>query len=166
MVVPGPLARCLWGVDPRQTARMEIEVFGEDGVDRAGTKAISYDEANDVVKLIATDFTYSRKDIVARPMPVEASPGMRSCDVTQAVCVTIDKARRLARISVSGAPKGATDIIAVALRGADEDRRSQVVGRIKKGKATLTVKLAGAKSSGQVWVVRTPTTFMSSFQVG
>lgn len=162
--VPGPLARCMWKVDPRQTTRMEVEIYAEDGEEVAGTKAISYDAESDLVKLIATNFTYSEKEIVARPTPVVAKPGKKSCDVANNVCVTVDRARKSAKVSIAKVT-GATQVIAVALRGTREDG-PQIGAPVKKGKASLTVKLSGAKSKGQAWVVRTPSTFISSFQVG
>ena len=162
--VPGPLARCMWPIDPRQTSRMEIEVFGEDGGEVAGTKSISFDVAQDLVKMIAIDFTYSEKKIAARPTPIDAKPGKKACDVTNIVCVTVDRARKSAQVSVAKVG-GASEVLAVALRGTREEG-PQVKGPVKKGKASLTVKLSGAKSKGQIWVVRTPSTYISSFQVG
>ena len=162
--VPGPLARCMWQVDPRQTARMEIEVFGEDGGEVAGTKSIGFDVAQDLVKMIAIDFTYSEKEIAARPTPIDAKPGKKECDVTNTVCVTVDRSRKSAKVSVAKVG-GASEVLAVALRGTREDG-PQIGAPVRKGKASLTVKLSGAKSKGQIWVVRTPATFISSFQVG
>lgn len=163
--IPGPLARCLWKVDPRQTARMEVEVFGDGGEEVAGTKSIGYDIEADLVKMIAIDFTYSEKDVVARPTPLAAALGKKVCDAAKTACVTVDKARGTAKISLTKI-KGAAEVVAVALRGGEEDSGSQVNGKVKAGKASLTVKLGGAKSQGQVWVIRTPSTYISSFQVG
>ena len=162
--VPGPLARCMWQVDPRQTARMEIEVFTENGEESAGTKSIGYDVAQDLVKMIAIDFTYSEKEIAARPTPIDAKPGKKACDVTKTVCVTVDRSRKSAKVSIAKV-MGASEVVAVALRGTREDG-PQIGAPVKKGKASLTVKLSGAKSKGQIWVVRTPSTYISSFQVG
>jgi len=162
--VPGPLARCMWKVDPRQTARMEIEVFSENGEEVAGTKAISYDAESDLVKLIATNFTYSEKQIVARPTPLAAKPGKAVCTSSTSACVTVDRSRKSARVSVSKL-LGASQVIAVAMRGNREDSSTQVIGRVNKGKASLSLKLSGAKAKEQVWVVRTPSTFIASFQV-
>lgn len=164
ITVPGQLARCLWQVDPRQTARMEVEVYTENGEEAAGTKSIGYDVKADVVKLIAIDFTYSKKQVTARPTPIAAKPGQKACDVAKSLCVAVDRARKTATVTVSKV-KGASEVTAVALRGAREDG-PQVGASVKNGKASLTVKLSGAKSKGQVWVVRTPSTFISSFQVG
>lgn len=163
--VPGPLARCMWKVDPRQTARMEIEVYTENGDESAGTKAISYDVAQDLVKLIARDFTYSQKQVVARPTPLAALPGKKACNDLQTVCVTVDKKRGAAKVVISKIT-GATEVVAVAVRGTREDGGSQVKGVVKRGNASMTVRLAGATSKGQVWVVRTPSTYIGSFQVG
>ena len=162
--VPGPLARCMWKVDPRQTARMEVEVYTENGEEAAGTKSIAYDSEADLVKMIAVDFTYSEKQIAARPTPIAAAPGKKACDVTNTVCVTVDRARKSAKVSVAKVA-GAREVVAVPLRGTREDG-PQVGAPVRKGKASFSVKLAGAKSQGQIWVVRTPSTFISSFQVG
>ena len=164
VLVPGPLARCIWRVDPRQTARMEVEVYTENGEESAGTKSIAYDDKADLVKMIAIDFTYSEKQIAARPTPIDAKPGKKACDVTNTVCVTVDRARKSAKVSVAKV-MGASEVRAVALLGTREDG-PQLKAPVKKGKASFTVRLPGAKSQGQVWVVRTPSTFISSFQVG
>lgn len=163
--IPGDLARCLWKVDPRQTARMEIEVFGEDGGEIAGTKSIAYDVQEDVVKMIAIDFTYSQKQIVARPTPTAVKAGKKACNNTKTLCVTLDKKRKKAKVSVVKVG-GAREVLALALRGAREDGKTQVRTPVKKGKATVTIKLNGSKSRGQVWVVRTPSSLIGSFQVG
>lgn len=162
--VPGDLARCMWKVDPRQTTRMEIEVFGDDGGEVAGTKSIGYDAKADLVKLIAIDFTYSQKQIAARPTPVKAKPGKKVCNAAKTLCVTVARSRKTAKVSVAKV-KGASEVLAVALRGTREDGKP-VNASVKKGKATFTVKLSGAKSKGQVWVVRTSSTYLGSFQVG
>ena len=162
--VPGPLARCMWKVDPRQTARMEVEVYTEKGEEVAGTKSIAYDGEADLVKMIAIDFTYSEKQIAARPTPIAAQPGKKACDAANLVCVTVDRARKTAKVSLAKVT-GANEVTAVALRGTREDGL-QVKAPVKKGKASFTVMLAGAKSKDQIWVVRTPSTFITSFQVG
>lgn len=164
IVVPGALARCLWKVDPRQTARMEVEVYTENGEEAAGTKSISYDAKADLVKMIAIDFTYSQKQITARPTPIAALPGKKSCNITNTVCVTIDRARKSAEVLLAKVT-GVSEVIAVALRGTRE-AGPQVGAPVNRGKASLTVKLAGSKSKGQTWVVRTPSTFISSFHIG
>ena len=165
VTVPGALARCLWQVDPRQTSRIEIEVFGDGGEEVAGTKSINYDASADVIRMIAIDFTYSEKQIVARPTPIDAKASKQACDPSKIVCVTVDRARKSAKVSLAKV-KGVSSVVAVALDGNREDGRTQVTAPVKKGKATLTVKLAGSMSKGQVWVVRTPSTFIGSFQVG
>ena len=163
--VPGPLARCMWNVDPRQTARMEVEVYTENGEEAVGTKSIGYDVQADLVKMIAIDFTYSKKQIAARPTPVTVAPGKKACNVAKTMCVSVDRSRKTAKVTVSKI-KGASSVVAVALNGNREDGRSEVTVPVKKGKASVTVKLAGAKSKGRVWVLRTSTTFISSFQIG
>jgi hypothetical protein len=162
--VPGALARCMWKVDPRQTARMEIEVFSENGEEVAGTKAISYDAKLDLVKLIATNFTYSEKQIVARPTPLAAAPGKKVCDSKRVTCVQVDRSRKGAKVTLTKV-KGTSQVLAVALRGTREDGGTQVSAQVKKGKATISLKLAGAKAKGQTWVIRTPSTFIASFEV-
>ena len=163
--VPGPLARCMWKVDPRQTARMEIEVYAENGEEAAGTKSIAYDVKQDLVKMIAIDFTYSEKDVVARPAPLAAAPGKKTCDAAKTVCVTVDRARGAAKISLAKM-KNTSEVFAVAVRGTQEDGGTQVRAAVKAGKASLTVKLSGAKSQGQLWVIRSAGAYISSFQVG
>jgi hypothetical protein len=163
--VPGQLARCLWKVDPRQTSRMEVEVFTENGEESVGTKSIGYDVDADLVKMIARDFTFSQKDIVARPTPLAASPGKAACDSTRTTCVTVDRTRKTAKVMLTKV-KSASEVVGVALRGTEEDGRTQVRVAVRGGKAVLTVKLNGKIAQGQVWIVRTPSTFISSFQVG
>ena len=163
--IPGQLARCLWGVDPRRTARMEVEVFEDQGAEVAGTKTISYDAEADVVKMIAIDFTYSQKSVVARSTPVLVAPGTRVCDATKTMCVSVDRSRKSATVTLSKV-KGASEVVAVALRGAVEDGRTEARSIVTKGKASFTIKLARAKSKGQVWNLRTPSTFISSFEIG
>jgi len=162
--VPGPLARCMWNVDPRRTARMEIEVFGDGEVEVAGTKSIAYDEKQDLVKLLAYEFTYSEKEIVARPTAVPVVLGKKACDPSKSMCVTIDGKGKSAKVRVSGLGK-IKDVFAVALAGADEVPSTTVRAKVKKGKASLTIRLSGALSKGQVWVVRTASTYVSSFKV-
>ena len=163
--IPGQLARCLWQVDPRRVVGMEIEVYTENGEETAGTKSVGYDAEMDLVKMIAIDFTYSEKQIVARSTPVAAKPGKKACDPAKVLCVTVDKARKTAKVSVSKMPGNSGDVVAVALRGSREDGNTQVTARVNKGKASFSVQLSGAKSKGQVWVLRTQSTFISSFQV-
>lgn len=161
--VPGPLARCMWNVDPRQTARMEIEIFTEDGQEAAGTKAISYDSSADVVKLIARNFTYSQKQFVARPAPVVAKLGKKSCDSTRSMCITVDKQRTAARVTVARAT--GTQVMAVPMIGNQESTTGQVRAPVSQGRAAFTVRLSGAKAKGQTWVVRTGSTFIASFRI-
>ena len=98
-------------------------------------------------------------------MPTVALPGKKACNEAKTLCVTVDKKRGVAKVVVSKVI-GATEVAAVAVRGTQEDGGSEVKGVVKKGSALLTVKLGGVASQGQVWVIRTPTTFLSSFQVG
>jgi hypothetical protein len=165
IMIPGPLARCMWKVDPRQVARMEIEVFTENGEEAVGTKSIAYDADDDVVRMVATNFTFSRKDVVARPSPLAAMSGKRSCNATKTLCVTVDKERKTAKVSLSKV-KGAQDVTAVALRGKSEDSSTRVSIPVRSGNASITIQLSGKKAKGQVWVLRTSKAFISSFQVG
>ena len=165
VLVPGPLARCMWKIDPRQVSRMEVEVFTENGEESVGTKSVAYDDVADLVRIVATNFTYSQKDIVARPKPVAATPGKKSCNAAKTVCVTVDKKRSAAKVTLSKAA-GTQDVVAVALRGTREDGRTQVSAPVRSGKASVTLRLGGNTSKGQVWVLRSQSSFISSFQVG
>ena len=60
-VIPDKTARCLWGVDPRRTSAMRVEVYAEDGEEKAATVGISYRDA--LVTIRAFDFTYSSPTI-------------------------------------------------------------------------------------------------------
>lgn len=164
VTVPGPLAECLWGVDPRRTARVEIEVFSDEGEEVAGTKTVNYDAEEDVVRIIAIDFTYSKKDIVARPTPLLAKAGKKSCTADKTLCVTIDRKRQSAKVTVSEI-KGANEMFAAQVAGAREIGKARSAA-VKKGTASFTLGLNGAGSRGQVWILRTASTFVSSFQVG
>jgi len=162
--IQGPLARCLWGVDPRRTARMEVEVYGDEGEDVAGTKSIAYDAKTDLVKMIAIDFTYSEKDVVARPSPMAAKPGTRSCNAAKSLCVRVDSRGKSARVAVIKIT-GVSDVYAVSMRGAGEDPSTEKRMSVKNGRATFTLDLSRALQ-GRVWIIRTNGTFIGSFQVG
>jgi len=163
--IPGALARCMWKVDPRQVSRMEIEVFGDDGGEVAGTKTVGYEAKADLVKLIAIDFTYSEKQIVARPTPVKAQVGKKACNPAKTMCVTVDRSRKSAKVTLTKV-KGTSEVFGVALRGTREDGGTQASAPVRGGKASLTLKLSGKKAKDQVWVLRSNSTFISSFQVG
>jgi len=60
-VIPDKTARCLWGIDPRRTSAMRVEVFTEDGEEKAATIGIAYRNAQ--VTIRAYDFTYSSPTI-------------------------------------------------------------------------------------------------------
>jgi len=165
VLIPGPLARCMWKVDPRQVSRMEIEVFGDDGGEVAGTKTVGYDAKADLVKLIASDFTYSEKQIVARPTPVKAQVGKKACNPAKTMCVTVDRSRKSAKVTLTKV-KGTSEVFGVALRGTREDGGTQTGASVRGGKASLTLKLSGKKAKDQVWVLRSNSAFISSFQVG
>jgi len=60
-VIPDKTARCLWGIDPRRTSAMRVEVFDEDGEEKAATVGIAY--RNTQVTIRAYDFTYSSPTI-------------------------------------------------------------------------------------------------------
>jgi hypothetical protein len=96
---------------------------------------------------------------------VAAAPGKVSCNTAKTVCATVDRSRRSARIVLAKAV-GVGEVFAIALRGGREDQGTQVRASVKKGRASFTVKLGGNKSRDQVWVLRSQTTFISSFQVG
>lgn len=60
-VIPDATARCLWGIDPRRTSAMRVEVYTDDGEEKAASVGISY--RNDQVVIRAFDFTYSSPTI-------------------------------------------------------------------------------------------------------
>ncbi len=60
-VIPDATARCLWGIDPRRTSAMRIEVYTEDGEEKAASVGIAY--RNQLVTIRAFDFTYSSPTI-------------------------------------------------------------------------------------------------------
>lgn len=60
-VIPDATARCLWGIDPRRTSAMRVEVYNEEGEEKAATVGIAYRNAQVVIR--AYDFTYSSPTI-------------------------------------------------------------------------------------------------------
>ena len=60
-VIPDATARCLWGIDPRRTSAMRVEVYNDEGEEKAATVGIAYRNAQVVIR--AYDFTYSSPTI-------------------------------------------------------------------------------------------------------
>ena len=69
-VIPDATARCLWGIDPRRTSAMRVEVYNEEGEEKAATVGIAYRNAQVVIR--AYDFTYSSPTIA---VTVKVKPG-------------------------------------------------------------------------------------------
>lgn len=59
--IPEATARCLWGIDPRMTSSLAVEVYGQDGEEKAATTAISFRDG--AVNIRAYDFTFSEPTI-------------------------------------------------------------------------------------------------------
>lgn len=59
--IPVSLARCMWGIDPRMTAALKVEVYGEDGEERVATTSIGVRDGQVIIR--AYDFTYSAPTI-------------------------------------------------------------------------------------------------------
>lgn len=58
------VARCMWGIDPRMTSYLSLEVYDEDGQEKAATTAIGL--RGGYVSIRAYDFTFSRNTISAQ----------------------------------------------------------------------------------------------------
>lgn len=83
--IPESTARCLWGIDPRLTNRVTVQVFSEDGQEKAATTAIAFD--GEAVSINAYDFTFS-SNIVSAKVNVKVgqrctTPGVR---IARLVC--------------------------------------------------------------------------------
>lgn len=55
--IPEDTARCLWGIDPRRTSSVSLEVYDDNGESKAATVAIGF--RNGKVNIVGFDFTYS-----------------------------------------------------------------------------------------------------------
>jgi hypothetical protein len=70
--IPEATARCLWGIDPRMTSSLAVEVYDQNGEEKAATTAISF--RNGAVNIRAYDFTFSEPTIAVK---VTVKPGQR-----------------------------------------------------------------------------------------
>ena len=83
--ISGDVARCMWGVDPRVTSYLSLEVYDEDGQEKAATTAIGF--KNGLITVRAYDFTFS-ENTVSTQVKVKAgkkcfTPGVK---ITNLVC--------------------------------------------------------------------------------
>jgi hypothetical protein len=62
--IPEATARCLWGIDPQMTSSLAVEVYNEEGEEKAATTAISFRDG--AVNIRAYDFTYSEPTIAVK----------------------------------------------------------------------------------------------------
>lgn len=62
--IPEATARCLWGIDPRMTSALAVEVYDQNGEEKAATTAISFQEGE--VRIRAYDFTFSEPTIAVK----------------------------------------------------------------------------------------------------
>ena len=84
-VISGDVARCMWGVDPRVTSYLSLEVYDEDGQEKAATTAIGF--KGGLITVRAYDFTFS-ENTVSTQVKVKAgkkcfTPGVK---ITNLVC--------------------------------------------------------------------------------
>jgi len=63
-VISGDVARCMWGVDPRVTSYLSLEVYDEDGQEKAATTAIGF--KGGMITVRAYDFTFSSNTVSAQ----------------------------------------------------------------------------------------------------
>lgn len=59
--IPEATARCLWGIDPRMTSSLKVEVYDQNGEEKAATTSIAFRDGE--VRIRAYDFTYSEPTI-------------------------------------------------------------------------------------------------------
>ena len=62
--IPEATARCLWGIDPRMTSSLAVEVYDDEGEEKAATTAIAFRDG--AVNIRAYDFTYSEPTIAVK----------------------------------------------------------------------------------------------------
>lgn len=62
--VSGEVARCMWGVDPRVTSYLSLEVYDERGQEKAATTAIGF--KGGLITVRAYDFTFSENTVSAQ----------------------------------------------------------------------------------------------------
>lgn len=70
--IPEATARCLWGIDPRLTNALSVEVYDQNGEEKAATTAIAFQGGE--VRIRAYDFTFSRPTVAVK---VTVKPGQR-----------------------------------------------------------------------------------------
>lgn len=70
--IPEATARCLWGIDPRLTNALSVEVYDQNGEEKAATTSIAFRDGE--VRIRAYDFTYSEPTIAVK---VTVKPGQR-----------------------------------------------------------------------------------------
>lgn len=83
-VISKKSARCLWGVNPEVVNYLSLEVYNEDGEEKAATTAIGYKDG--LVSIRAYDFTFST-NVVSAKVKVKAgrqcfTTGVRIGDLT------------------------------------------------------------------------------------
>lgn len=81
--ISGAVARCMWGVDPRVTSYLSLEVYGENGNEKAATTAIGFRDG--LITVRAYDFTFS-ENTVSTQVNVKAgkacfTPGVKIKDL-------------------------------------------------------------------------------------
>jgi hypothetical protein len=81
--ISGGVARCMWGVDPRVTSYLSLEVYDEDGNEKAATTAIGFRDG--LITVRAYDFTFS-ENTVSTQINVKAgkacfTPGVKIKDL-------------------------------------------------------------------------------------
>lgn len=62
--IPEATARCLWGIDPRLTNALSVEVYDQNGEEKAATTAIAFQDGE--VRIRAYDFTFSQPTIAVK----------------------------------------------------------------------------------------------------
>lgn len=62
--IPAATARCLWGIDPRMTSALSVEVYDQDGEEKAASTSISFEQGE--VRIRAYDFTFSEPTIAVK----------------------------------------------------------------------------------------------------
>lgn len=62
--IPAATARCLWGIDPRMTSALSVEVYDDDGEAKAATTSIGFQDGE--VRIRAYDFTYSEPTVAVK----------------------------------------------------------------------------------------------------
>ena len=87
--ISGKVARCMWGVDPRVTSYLSLEVYDEKGNEKAATTAVGV--RNGLITVRAYSFTFSENTVSAK-VKVKAgkacfTPGVK---IMNLVCINKD----------------------------------------------------------------------------